>query len=259
MKSGFRAMRLKLIGPAILILMGLIVAIKVAREPVETPAPVTILTQPFVIPVTVRDRLRLSLSFSPLAARWVSRLENTLFGARKSVNINGSFFSISGDRLTDFESILDLGKPTFAQSTNLQIWFLERANFLTVSQKLSRLPEINFMIYPRVVAAEGTTSSLFAGQSICLNGITNSVGFSVEYFARVKGQITELVTTIFQSELVTNKFDSANGLEATNAVRISTNMDLRAQLEIPRGRGVLFIQIPRENEKVFGCLIHPPR
>jgi hypothetical protein len=259
MKSGLRVRRFKLVGSAILILMGVMVAIKVGRQPAETAPPVTILTEPFVIPVTARDRLRFTFSFSPLADQWASRLEKTLFGARKSININGDFFSISGYRLTDFESILGLGKPTFAQSNGLHIWFLEQARFLTVSQRLSQVPEINFMMYPRVVAAEGTISSVFTGQSISLNGSTNNVGLSIEYYAKGKEQVTELVTTISQSELVTKRIDAVDGVEATNAVRISTNMDVRAQLEIPRGSGVLLIQIPREEGKVFGALIHPLR
>jgi hypothetical protein len=233
-----------------------VILLATRRAPAERLPPVTILSEPYIIPVTPRDRFALTFPNS----RFVARLENAFFGPRKPINIKTKVFSLSNDQGSNFNSskTLSLGEPTFSNATGLQIWFLGRAAFEQASHTLASTPEIDVRQYPSVFTAEGITSSVFIGQSIVVNGAKNDVGLLAQYVGSARDELTDLVAMIQQSEIQINQPSITNNL-ATNSVSILTNLNIRARLEIPKGHGVMLIQSSQNisSQKLFGVLIDP--
>jgi hypothetical protein len=223
-------------------------------KPAENLPPVTILSEPYKIPVTPRDRLALTFPNN----RLVWRLENALFGPRKPISINTRVFSISTGQATNVENFLQLGEPAFANSTGLRIWLPGRAVFEKSTDLLITFPQIEMIGGPRVATAEGIAASVFMGQSIPLNGITNTVGFSLECIGQTREGLVDLVTTVVDSELHTNRIAGSTQVE-TNSISVLTNLSVRARWQIPKGHGVLLIQFPAptSDRKALALFIDP--
>jgi hypothetical protein len=242
-----------MLGLALLVVVAAVSFSLIHRNPSNPLPPVLILSEPYKIPVTPRDRLALTFPNN----RFANRLENAFFGPRKPIAIHSKIFSFTPSQTNTAEHALPLGEPAYTNSTGLRIWIPDRPAFEKSSQALSTLPEIKILAGPNVVTADGIASSFFVGGEVPLKGLDNSVDVSMEFIAHVEDNSVDLVTTISYSELRTNVVVASSNTDPTNSLSVQTNVNVRARLQIPKGYGILFLQMPAidSKENAFGVLI----
>lgn len=235
--------RLSLVGFRLLISIAcLLICMGVAfvfwRQP--SPPPVLVLHRPFSRPLPVRDRI---FEWIPAASSrsWVPRLEDTVLGRRKPVNVYADIIALPDSTEGSVPSSLAIGRPGFSEPNGLQVWFLRAHEFRSVRDTLKKTPGADFLSHPRISTADGVECSMFVGESIVLTGFTNEVGLKADFFPRVRRETTDLFTVISFSELVTNQPDLPYGFNAGSAVSIRTNLDFAAKLQVPKGSGFLLL------------------
>jgi hypothetical protein len=240
------------------LLLALVVCLPLLLRP-STPPSFLTLRRPFSKPLPLRDRVESLIPGASLPA-WVWHLENVIFGKRKPVNIYGDLFDFSTQAGAGVVSSLSLGAPIYSEPNGFQVWFLGSEDLKAVRQRLKQRPEVDFLNHPRVSTADGVEASVFIGNSISLNGVTNEVGVKMNWFPRVHSHSLDLFAMITLSEALTNQADvSASGLE-DRIVSIHTNLDIAARLQIPKGRGVFLVKdSPGEaSQRTFGVIIDSP-
>jgi hypothetical protein len=75
---------------------------------------VTILSGPFGLPMSPRDRFAMTFGWN---RPWVARAERAFFGKRKSVTISADIIQVSATAFTNLESALNPGMPPFKTNT----------------------------------------------------------------------------------------------------------------------------------------------
>ncbi|HUS36654.1 MAG TPA: hypothetical protein VM680_14990 [Verrucomicrobiae bacterium] len=212
---------------------------KDSTEPIE---PVTLLTEPFKIPATPRDRF--SMTLGP-QKKWVSRAEHAIFGERKAVLVSAEIMQLSGPALTNLEATLKLPAPTYA-TNGLKIWFLSAAPLKKIREGDLPARGIEIMTIPHIQTADGITASMFMGQSMPTKDGMVPVGFGMKSAALVHDESIVLLTEIVQSEF-------GDGV-------VQTNFAINAQLNVPNGKGIFLVQQPKgAATNGWGVVIHPLR
>jgi hypothetical protein len=239
------------------LLICMAVAFVFSRQP--KPPPFLVLHQPFSRPLPLRDRL---VQWIPAASSWswVPHLEDVLLGRRKPINVYADIIALPNSAGGTLPSSLALGKPSFSATNGLQVWLLGDREVRSLRDCLKRTRGSDSLNHPRISTADGVEASIFVGESILLNGLTNEVGLKAAFFARVRSDSTDLFAVISFSELVTNQTRVPNALTATSVVSVQTNMDIAARLQVPKGKGILLLDGNSVGaaRKRFGALIEPP-
>ena len=207
------------------------------------------------MPVALRDRLGRWIPQTRSWA-WVWRVEETVVGQRKPVNVYAEVVSLADPSPATLSSVA-LGPASFSHTNGLQVWLLGADELKALRARLKQTPETEPSFRPRMSTADGIECQMFQGQSIALGGSTNQVGLTLGCCARVHPDHTDLTACIALSELVTN--DAAGLGGSAPLISIQTNLDTALRLQIPKGRGVfLFDQSARESgRKSIGVIIDP--
>lgn len=213
------------------------------RDSSEAIEPVTILSEPFKIPATARDRFTMTLGANK---KWVSRAEHAIFGERKSVRVSADILQLSGPALTNLTKTFTLPAPIFT-TNGLKIWFLADAALKKIGEADSATSGVQVMTRPRIETADGIAGSMFMGQSMPTKaGGMAPVGFAMSCAATVRDDSTILLTQVAQSEF-------GDGI-------VQTNFAINARLNIPNGQGTFLMQPPTGSAtNGWGVVIHPLR
>ena len=240
-------------------LVGLLVCTALAvfvllREP--PPPPFSLLHPPVTKPLLMRDRLA---RWVPSSWTWVPRLQDKLFGRRKPINVYPHFFALPESNGQDLCSSLGLAAPNFSHASGLQAWLIPAREFTLLREGLNSTPGVEVLNHPRISTADGIEASIFVGESILLNGVTNAVGLQAGFFPRARDRATDLFTAISLSELVTNAINGSNVLGQAYSVSIRTNLAIEARAQVPNGTGLLLLdgKSAFPPHKRFGFLIEP--
>ncbi|HEY5909348.1 MAG TPA: hypothetical protein VJA21_01955 [Verrucomicrobiae bacterium] len=222
----------------------------------SSPAPVVVLSRPYLTPSLMRDRL---VRWVPATASWawVPRLEDAILGRRKPVNIFADVVALPHSGRTAI-ALLPPNATTYSNASGLRLSFIRAEELKSLRERLKQTPGASFVSHPRISTADGIGATLFVGQAVPLNGRTNHVGLSLDCYPLVHRRSTDLFTAVMFSEIITNDAISAGGAIAPT-VSVRTNLDLAARLQVPKGHGVLFFRAsPGEGiDKTFGLLIDP--
>jgi len=234
----------------VLVAVGVFVSLRTPR-----PAPFIVLRQPVHMPVALRDRLAQWIPQTRNWA-WAWRVEDTLFGQRKPVNVYAEVVSLAEPSPATLSS-LALGPASFSHTNGLQVWLLGADQLKTLRARLKQTPETEPSFRPRMSTADGIECQMFQGQSITLGGSTNQVGLTLGCCARVHPDHTDLTACIALSEIVTN--DAAIPGGSSPFVSIRTNLDTALRLQVPRGSGFFLFDrgAGDSSRKPIGVIIDP--
>jgi hypothetical protein len=203
--------------------------------------PCLILHQPASGPLPLRDRLIQAIPGHP-AWRWFYHLEDTVFGRRKPVLLDVELIAAPHLSPTGLAACLPRTTPQWADPTGLRIWFIKDHELKIVLQNLLALPGARVLNHPRISTGDGIGASLFTGEAVVLNGLTNDIGLRFACFPRVRSRSTDLSATISFTEALTNQPLRGTRGPAETVLSIRTNLDTGARLQIPHGSGVLLLQ-----------------
>ena len=247
--------RRKLRAALLFLLLAITAAVLFIRKDGPEPPPVTILHQPYTLPITRRDRF--ALTFFP-GSSLTARLETLLFGRRKTLNIVSDIFTLTETQLSKIKATFDLPPPIYSNSNTLQIWFLKNPDLDALSQKLMATPGINFEMHPRISTAEGINSSISFTRPSPINPALNTAGLNMSVAAHFRKHSLELLTQIINSDVVTNTPPDP-ALGAPEILSILTNINLHARFNLPNNTGIFFIQNTTQtsNNPTLGCLLKP--
>jgi len=139
------------------------------------------------------------------------------------------------------------------------VWLLSAARVATLRDSLKRT-RADFVNGPKLSTADGVEASMFVGENLYFNGRMNETGLRMGLFPRVHGDVTDLISVISFSELVTNQNAGATAGEAISTLSVRTNLDIATRVQIPKGSGVFLLNqyAPDGDVKRFGVLIEPP-
>jgi len=209
------------------------------------------------MPVALRDRLNRWIPATRNWA-WAWRVEETVFGQRKPVNVYAEVVSLADSSAATLSS-LALGPASFSHTNGLEVWLLGADQLKALREHLKQTPGSDSHLRPRMSTADGIESRLFQGQLIALGGSTNQVGFALGCCARVHPDYTDLTACITLSKVVTNEATAPG--RSSPLISIQTNFDTALRLQIPRGSGFfLFDQSARDSSrKPVGVIIDPPQ
>jgi hypothetical protein len=242
--------RLLLLLVVVCMAVGLFVNVRTPR-----PARFIVLHQPFHMPVPLRDRLT---RWIPRSANWAWawRVEETVFGQRKPVNVYAEVVSLTGSSGSALSS-LSLGPASFSHANGLQVWLLGADQLKALREHHKQTPGTEPPLRPRISTADGIECQLFQGQRIALNGSTNEVGCTFRCCPRVHPDCTDLMACITLSELVTNQALAPGG--SAPVILIQTNLDTALRLRIPRGSGFFLFDrsASDSSRKPIGVIVDP--
>ena len=220
------------------------------------PAAVTLLVSPYRFPLPVRERLGRWIPRSPRWA-WAWRVEEIVFGRRKTVVISTQFMSFA-ETPSNVLSNLALGPPAFSATNGLQVWLPDGPAMKALRQHLDQAPGLALIARPTINAADGSECFMEIGQTVPVNGGTCNVGLSLHCLALLHPRLTDLSASILHSELANNSAAVAAS-NASPLVPIQTNLDTGLRLRIPKGRGVLLLDRGSADSRLkqIGVLIDP--
>src|SRR6266850_864674 len=130
---------------------------------------------------------------------WTWRLQETVFGRRRTVNLDSEIFGLA-DSSASTTSGLHLGKPSFSDTKGLQIWLLGQGELKALRERFKQISGVEFLSRPRITTAEDVHSSIFQGETILLNGSTNEVGLGATCFPRLRSDCMDLFAILTVSE-----------------------------------------------------------
>ncbi len=218
------------------------------------PVPFTVLHQPVKRPVSLRDYFDRWIPSTKTWA-WAWRVEQTVFGKRKPVNISAQVVEVP-KQLSNLVS----APPSFAATNGLQAWLLNSDSCKQLREHFKESPVVAVLFQPRIRAADGIEARLVQASSIMLNGTNKAVGLSFNCFARVRHDFTDLTMCLTYSEPKTNATSRAGSSADPNLVWVQTNFDLAVRLQLPKGSGFFLLDKanPGRSGNRFGLLVDPP-
>jgi hypothetical protein len=175
-------------------------------------------------------------------------------GQRRTANFDAEAFTFN-DAFSTRQVELDLGRPAFSIQTNgLAVWFLDAVEITLLRVRLEQ-ESLGTSFRSRVATAEGVAAQMSAGYGVVLNGATNQVGLTEDYFSRTGSAGTDLFVSILFSEVVTNKPDH---FEVNRpAVFIRTNIDFSVRIQVPNRRGIFLVHRDSIAGKSAGLILDP--
>jgi len=232
---------------------GVFLALRPAR-PVPL-APVVVMPLPYSIPpqkVSLFDRW---VPRQPSWA-WLWRLKETIAGRPKVCDLAATVFDFTGSGeafLTNFS----LPKPEYADATGLSIWILSEAELSALRPRLRQTPGAEVLQSARIITADGEQARLTSGNTIPIQGVSTSVGLSVDFLPRMRPEATDITTIITLSEVVTNRPGTTAGSSPIGATCVQTNLAVAARIQVPKGSGVFLLEGPSAaaNQKRIGVLL----
>ena len=230
--------------------MGVFACLRSEKQP-----PFAVLTRPFKLTVLVRDRFDRYLPRTSGWA-WAWRVEQWVFGQRKPILLDAEILLLA-DPSRDMLASLGLGTPNFSEPNGLQIWMFSAEELKALRGRLKQMAGTAVLMHPRIQTADAIASGLSQGDSVALNGSTHEVGLTMNCFARVRRDVTDLMADIRFSELVTNTVTGSGGTFLSNAVSIQTNLYAAVRMQIPNGSRVFLLNgFPaRPGRKCIGVTI----
>jgi hypothetical protein len=250
--SGFR-WRLWIV---LLLLVCVAVSVLVSlRSP--RPAPFIVTCRPFQMPLRLRDWLYRCIPQAPgWALAW--RVEETVFGRRKPVNLNLEVVSLA-DSSRPALSGLSLGPASSSLTNGMQVWLLGADQLKALRHDLKQTPGAETLFRPRMNTGDGIGCGMFIGESVSLAGASVQVGLSLDCCAQLHRDYTDLMTSITVSELTTNEAGASSG--SAPLVSVQTNLDTTLRLQIPKGSGIFLFDrgAHGSGRKTTGVIIDPPQ
>ena len=237
------------------VLGAFLVVIFASRSP-SAVAPVIMLQKPYRMPVPPLSLLERWIPATSSWA-WFWHLKEAVFGRRRTVNLEASMVELT-DSSPSGLSRLSLSAPVYSRADGLRVWFVPDAALDEVRRRLKQDADNNALAGPRISIGDKIAASLFAGETVVMNGFTNSVGWTEEVFTRVYHDSTDLTASILCSQIVTNAVPTETGSSPTIAgVTIRTNLELGARFQIPAGSGIFLIdpRHPGGQGKALGLIL----
>lgn len=205
-------------------------AIVVASAPNRLPAP----SEPLLTRVV------------PYSWGWFWRFKQAVFGGPRAVNLEASIISFAPG-LELARSNLNMGEPTYVATNGIRLWVMTESDLKGLSGRCLKFAGAEALAKPRISTADAIGASLFCGETLVVNGVTNSVGVSFESYPRVHRAMTDLMTTLLVSEALTNG----------SVLSVRTNMDVSARVQLQHGNGFFLLDAGtnRSNGKPIGVIV----
>jgi hypothetical protein len=237
---------------SVVLLLGCVLLLALVL-PSPQPEPLVVLKPPFSPPISLRDRIG---SFIPRGGSWAwaDRTLDKLFGRRRPLTLDAEAFAFKG-AYTTRQLELELGRPSYALAhEGFAVWFLSWRELNDLRVRLENEP-LCTGYRSRVSTAEGITASLFMGESVVLNGVTNNVGIAEAYFPRFGANGLDLFTSLLVSQLATNVPE--HFVPNQPARFIQTNADFALRMQIPDRRAVFLLKRDSLNGKSAALVLEP--
>lgn len=217
----------------------LVLAAVVLTRPAAPLAPFIVLHAPYRFPLPLRERIG-RLMPGKIAASWIYwRLDQAFFGRRQPVVLQFDAIKLAQARGSGF-SKLALRAPDFSDSHGLQVWQLGQKELVSLRDRLKRMPDSDPCGCGRISTGDGIECSLSQGQSITIGRTPCVAGMNVDCFTRSRAEAADLTAHVTLSEVLTNTAVSAA------PVCLQTNLDVALRLQIPKGKGIFFIDASRD-------------
>ena len=232
--------------------VGIIVILRTPKPPLFI-----VMSPPGRMPVRLRNWLD---RWIPQTAGWalVWRVEETVFGRRKPVNLNMEVVSLN-DSSHPALTNLSLGPASSSLTNGLQVWLLGAEQLKALRQQLKQTPGAETFSRPRMSTADGMKCAMFIGGPVSLAGSSGQVGLALACCPQVHRDYTDLMTSITVSELITNEAVASSG--SAPLIAVQTNLDTALRLQIPKGSGIFLFDrgAPGLTRKATGVIIDPPQ
>jgi hypothetical protein len=175
-------------------------------------------------------------------------VEQSLFGKRKPVCLNGAVESLTDSSLSG----LSLGKPGFSDSKGLQGWLLPTNKLNVIREQLKQTHGTDLLAGFRISTADGVYSHLFQGTSVPVHGVAKDGELSVGCYPRTRPDSTDLITSVTLAEALTNLPVLPDDGLLLHAV---------LRMQIPHGSGVFLLNraSPAASAQSIGVILDLPR
>jgi hypothetical protein len=199
----------------------------------ERPEPVACAKRPLL------DRI------VPYSWGWFWRFKQAVFSGPRAVNLEASIISFAPNVELN-RSNLNLGEPAYVATNGIQVWVMGEPDLKQLSGACLKVPGAQALAKPRISTADAIGASLFCGETLVLNGATNSVGVSFDSYPRVQREVTDLMAKLLISETSTNG----------PSLSVRTNMDITARIQLQRGKGFFLLDAgTNSGAKPIGVLV----
>lgn len=202
-----------------------IVAIFATRSQ-EPPAP---LAPVIILPLSYTNSSRRAPLFNQIvpakqSLAWLWHVKEAICGKPRSIQIDTMVVKLSRTEPIPF------GDPAVSQAASqngpgFRIWLFPQ-------DELSRLRPQEISAAPRITTADDSEARLFVGST--LPSTPYEIGTRLTCRARIRGETLDLTT------FVTNVTLTTQGSE--------TNLIAKGRFQIPKGKGVLILQSPRDSK-----------
>lgn len=217
----------------------ILIAVDLSR-PAAPPASFIVLHAPYQLPLPLRERIA-RLMPRKVAASWIYwRLDRTIFGQRKPVNLQFDAIKLAPLHGVGFSKFA-LCAPDFADADGLQVWQLGQKELETLRDRLKRMPDSDPCGCGRISTGDGTECALAQGQMVTIGRTPCLAGMNIDCFTRSRAEAADVTAHVILSELLTNTVISAA------PICLQTNLDVALRLQIAKGKGVFFIDSSRGN------------
>ncbi len=208
-------------------------------------------------PVPLRDHFTRWIPATPGWA-WAWRLEQTVFGKRKPVNIFAQVIEFAEPASLSLSDLVE-SPPSFPETNGVAVWMLNTERCKRLGERLKQSPGTTVVCQPRISTADGIDSKVFQGTSMTLNGTSRPVGLTLACFARVHRDVTDLIACFNYSQAELSPADSLNTASYSKGVSVVTNLDVAMRLQVPRGSGFFLLESRSVNrgQKRVGVLVEP--
>lgn len=181
------------------------------------------------------------------ASTWFLRARIKLLGPLPTILIESKLISMDELSEKDRRDLL-VRDPLFVDTNGLSVWMLDQSELSALVGRLEQLPGAELVARPRMQTSPGCPGSLFIGGSVMNRGRTENIGSSVAFDPQIQGNQTDLTLFIVETSLAISG----------GAV---TNFAVGARMQIPEGKGALFLQEKRSvsGEKWTAATISPSR
>ena len=132
------------------------------------PAPFIVLHQPIHMPVALRDRFNRWIPQTRNWA-WVWRVEDTVFGQRKRVNVYAEVVSLADSSPATLSGLV-LGAASFSPTNGLEVWLLGAEQLKALRDHLKQAAGADPPLRFRMTTADGMRSRMLRAGPFRIHG-----------------------------------------------------------------------------------------
>ena len=215
------------------------------------PPVVTVLSPDYSVsapPLPLPDR------WIPMKWGWLWRLRYAVLGKPTTVDIETRLMVFRELRPRQLQQLLNERAP-LVSSNGVRAWIVPETEIKSLGLRLDL--QANEQRSARMSLGFGVLATMSMTGPSPIQGIQGTVGDTITYAARKRGDSIELAGTFTSTEVVTNAHFRAP--DPREVISLHTNLTLAARIQIPRGQSVFLYDTNRvltENSGI-GLLIRP--